>query len=980
MIKNTLLVASLLVTGLVSAQWTPTKFSEKSKGKDVFATAQKKKYYKLDINEIRTQLKDAQLQGPNAKPVVVSIPMMNGKVEKFNVYSFPSVVPELAEQYELGAYTGVSVENPNRFIRFSVAPNDFQSTLFENGEYQFITPVDKSQGIYAVHYKTIPTGDKPFVCSTEEHNHAEHEIDNLRRNNSFANNPADFSRHSDRKYRTMRLVVSVTGEYTQAFGGTVAGALAQINATITRTNFVFEKDFGLHLVLQNFPNVIYTDAATDPYTAVSGQAPSAWNLELQRTLTSQVGEANYDIGHLFGASGGGGNAGCIGCVCISPTNSNPRGKGSAYTSPASGLAQGDAFDIDYVAHEIGHQLGANHTFSHALEGTGVNMEPGSGSTIMGYAGITNQNVQMSSDAYFHAASIQQVQNNLISKTCDIETDIANTPPTINPFPAYTIPKGTAFVLTGNATDAEGDPMTYTWEQYNTATAAITRTNLGNTTDGAAFRSKLPSTDVVRYFPAFNTVMNGTLRDTAGWEAVPSVARSMKFRFTARDNNANVAQQQTNFAEQDITVGNDGPFQITSTHMNAGVAHPLTWDVANTASAPYNSPSVKIDYTTDNGTTWTELAASTANDGSEDFTFPASLNGQTVKVRISSIGNIFYAVKTISVTTLSQCDGSAPSNVTTSNITSNSAFVSWTPVLNATYSIRYKETSATNWTTVSSNNPSITLTGLNDTRQYEVQVAAICGTTTGNYSTSVNFTTASISYCNAATANNRYEYISNVTLANVNNNSSNSVYTDYTNTPSLRIDLQKGNQYTISVTKAWVDNNPDNDAVSAWIDFDRDGVFSDSERILTAPSVNTTTPVTANFTVPATAVEGVATRMRVINLYVSQGAGYIITGACLNNQGIGEVEDYSVMITPQMSTIEANAKLEATIYPNPAVDVLNITKVSNKAEYTIVNAAGQVTQQGNINDNKVSVTSLEKGVYIITVKDGGKTFSEKFIKK
>jgi len=140
-------------------------------------------------------------------------------------------------------------------------------------------------------------------------------------------------------------------------------------------------------------------------------------------LTANVGNTNYDIGHLFGKSGGGGNAGCIGCVCINPTTSVPKGKGSGFTSPANGIASGDSFDIDYVAHEMGHQLGANHTFSHNLEGSGVNMEPGSGTTIMGYAGITgpDTDVQQNSDPYFHKASIGQVQANLIAKTCDVET-------------------------------------------------------------------------------------------------------------------------------------------------------------------------------------------------------------------------------------------------------------------------------------------------------------------------------------------------------------------------------------------------------------------------------------------------------------------------------------------------------------------------------------------------------------------------------
>jgi hypothetical protein len=255
---------------------------------------------------------------------------------------------------------------------------------------------------------------------------------------------------------------------------------------------VFEKDFALHLNVLNYPSLIFTNAATDPYATVSNanQPPASWNTALQTQLTNIVGNTNYDLGHLFGASGGGGNAGCIGCVCIDPTTQVPKGKGSGITSPATGSVNpsstyppsGDNFDIDYVAHEMGHQLGANHTFSFNVEGSGVNMEPGSGSTIMAYAGITGPltDVQQHSDPYFHIASIDQIQENLIAKTCDIETPIANNPPVIAALPTYHIPRGTAFVLTASATDAENDPLSYVWEEVDDAAAPIDKNNIGTT--------------------------------------------------------------------------------------------------------------------------------------------------------------------------------------------------------------------------------------------------------------------------------------------------------------------------------------------------------------------------------------------------------------------------------------------------------------------------------------------------------------------
>ncbi len=947
--------------GSLFAQWAPTTFTG---GKDKASNV--RSYYKLDLDKIRTQLKDAQETGKNAKPVEISLPTLDGKIEKFAVYSFPVLDKALADQYQLGSYVGVGINDPSKYVRFSVAPNDFQSMIIKNGEYEFINPVDAGKTTYGVHPKT-EKGNGGFTCSTSESKKSKEEIKKLLdMGKTFSNQATNFAKSSDKKYRTMRLAMSVTGEYTQFFGGTVAGALAAINATMTRVNGVFEKDLALHLNVQNYPGIIYTDPATDPYT-------NDLNLQLQQTLTANVGDANYDIGHVFNAAGNNGNAGCIGCVCIAPTTTVPQGKGSAFTQTAN--PQGDAFDIDFVAHEMGHQLGANHTFAFAIEGTGVNMEPGSGSTIMGYAGIVpGANVQMNSDPYFHVASIEQVQTNLNSKTCDIETNITNNPPVIAPLPDYTIPNGTAFVLTGTATDAENDPMTYTWEQSDSATSPVT-TVTGNNTTGPLFRSWNPSaTGNTRYFPKLSSVLAGNLTVPADWETVSNVARETDFVLTVRDNNPVATAQQTQSDLVTVTVGNDGPFKVTTQYANINTPTPIQWAVANTAAAPYNVANVKIDYTTDNGTTWTVLSASTPNDGSENFTFPSSMNGQTIKLRVSSIGNIFYAVAPVNVTTFQACDGSAPTAVTTSNITSNSVYVSWVPVSGATYIIRYKKTSATTWQQTTSTSADVTISGLDDSTAYEVQVAAVCSGTPGAYSASVNFTTAGITYCTLESEDSNYEYISNVTLANVNNNSMASTYTNYTTDPTKVVNLvNNSTNNVISVSKSWV-STLYNEAVRVWIDFNRNGTFEASELVMDSP-LSKTTPVTATFAVPSTAVLNKALRMRVV---MSDSSSPPACGTF----SYGEVEDYNVMISDVLATNDLNGpKNDIQLYPNPVSDILNVTKVSDKAAYKIYSAAGQLVESGNINGGKINVSGLIKGGYVITIEDKGKDlFKSKFIKK
>lgn len=954
------------------AQWTPAAFEGRSE-----KSSNVRSYYKLDLNKIRTQLNDAQETGKNARPVEISLPTLDGKIEKFAVYSSPVVVKELADQYQLGSYVGVGIDDPSKYVRFSVAPNDFQSMIIKDGVYQFIDAQNADKTVYGVHAKTDKTPGG-FVCSMNESALSKKQMDALyAKGKTFDKNPTNFSKSSDQKFRTMRLAISVTGEYTQYFGGTVTGALTAINATMTRVNGVFEKDFALRLLVQNFPSIIYTNAATDPYSPAATGAGGAWNLELQGVLTANVGNANYDIGHLFGASGGGGNAGCIGCVCTDPTTAEPEGKGSGFTSPADGIPQGDNFDIDYVAHEMGHQLGANHTFSHSIEGTNVNMEPGSGSTIMGYAGIVpGANVQMHSDPYFHVASIIQVEDNLSTVSCDVETTVTNNPPVIGALTDYTIPKGTAFVLTGTATDAENDPMTYTWEQFDTAATSVTSVT-GNNATGALFRSIAPSaTGHTRYFPKFSSVLAGNLTVPADWETVSNVARPTNFVLTVRDNNPLSTSQQTQSDIVTVTVGNNGPFKVNSTQVYHNLAAALLWDVASTNAAPYNVANVKIDYTTDNGATWTVLSANTPNDGAENFTFPAALNGQNIKVRISSIGNIFYTIKQVLVTAAPACSSAAPTNIAVNGITATGATVSWNPTVGATYQIRYKKITETAWQQTTSSSNSVILTGLEEGTKYDLQVLTICSGTPSAYSANNPFVTASVTtYCALTSADPSEEYISNVTLANVNNTSGASTYTDYGTDATKIVHLVSGStNNTVSVTKTWAADIY-SEGVRVWIDFNRNGTFDTDEMVMNS-AASTVPTVSSTFTVPATAVQNKMLKMRV-------ALRYNTVAAPCTSYTYGEVEDYNVLVTPTVLATNdvAGPKNDIQMYPNPVVDVINITKVSDKAAYKIYSAAGQLVKQGTINNGQINVSELIKGAYVISIDDKGKdTFTSKFIKK
>lgn len=648
--KNLLLVVFIFSVGFTFAQNSAWKLWSSNKAvtsETIRKTAysENQKLLQFDAVQFKQTLANVPQKSSGQSGVEIQLPNIKGQLEKFVVWESSNFEPALQAQFpEIRAYVGKGITDPSAVLNFSFDPKGIKTMIFRaNIGTEFIEPFTKDRSVYVVFDSaTRIKGQLPFACSTEDFSMSQNLSDKL--NNS--------NRSSAQSYKTMRLALSCTAEYTTYFGGTVAGALAAMNATMTRCNGVFEKDLAIKLlIIANNSAVIYTNAATDPYSTETGTgAPAAWNTQLQNTLTSVIGAANYDIGHLFGATGGGGNAGCIGCVCVDAT------KGSGITSPADGIPEGDNFDIDYVAHEMGHQMGANHTFAYGgISGTEngtTNVEPGSGSTIMAYAGIGGNGTDMQphSDDYFCYKSIAQIQSNMATKTCPVSTSLAVT----NPKPgvavqgtAYSIPISTAFKLTGSGTGTTGEVLTYCWEQNDDASVISPAASIPSPTktDGPNFRSRPPSLSPVRYFPQFSDVLAGNLTPT--WETTSSVARTLSFAFTVRDNV--LGGGQTNSAATTVTVVNTGAaFAITNPNTadvswSLGSTQTVTWNVAGTTANGINTATVNILFSTDGGATFpTVLASNTANDGSEVITLPTTAS-PTCRILIESVGNIFYAV-------------------------------------------------------------------------------------------------------------------------------------------------------------------------------------------------------------------------------------------------------------------------------------------------------------------------------------------------
>ncbi|MBW8687920.1 reprolysin-like metallopeptidase [Chitinophaga rhizophila] len=722
------------------------------------------KLFDLNLAPFRSELFKT-VGNKSAHATIISLPNADGKIEQFQITESSNFEPALQARFpEIRSFSGKGVTDKSATLKLSISPQGIQTTVFRpEKENEFIEPYSADHTVYTVFKKQAKA--LPWKCATPEEKLA----------SDIGRQIPNTAARSTGDAKTMRLAQSVTAEYSNYFGATspaqVGLVLAAVNATLTRSNAVYERDLALHLnLVASSTDVFYYNPATDPYSAASSGAGGAWNSELQNTLNSVIGAANYDIGHLFGASGGGGNAGCIGCVCVDNQ------KGSGFTSPADNIPQGDNFDIDYVVHEVGHQLGANHTFSNRNEGTGVNVEPGSGVTIMGYAGITSQDLAPHSIDVFHAASIAQIQANLSTKTCPVTTSLAgsNATPVVNAGSNYTIPISTPFVLTGSATDADSsNVLTYSWEQNDNAPSSQTGTSSVATpgkTSGPNWISYRPSTSPVRYFPKLETILAGGLVSGplpggdagANTEALSSVSRTLNFRLTVRDNapyssTAPVTIGQTNFSNMTVTVSNaSGPFSVTAPNTALSWAgnssQTITWNVANSTAAPVNCARVKISLSTDGGNTFTTLVASTDNDGAEAVIIPNTPT-TTARIKVEAVGNIFFDISNTNFTITAGSSCAPPTDLITAAVDATSATVTWTGGSGAVaYDLDYKLASSATWISAETASPdtSVTLTGLTAGTVYDYRVRAHCASDSSAYS-AAQFTTTPSATCSAPAA-------------------------------------------------------------------------------------------------------------------------------------------------------------------------------------------------------------------------------------
>lgn len=570
----------------------------------------------------------------------IDLPLPTGGFQRFRFLETPLMESGMGARYpEVRTYTGVALGDPRVTLKFDLTPAGFHAMVLGlPGGDAFIDPVRMGDNVehqvYWKHDLASFRGNSAMNCTYDQVNDLPHAMQQSAQWIAQAGG----ARAGDCQYRTYRLALACTGEYANYFGATGTNkvpAIAAMATTLNRVNGIYERDAALTMVLvANNDQLVFTNPATDGYTNDDGGDMLDEN---QDKCDAVIGSANYDIGHVF-STGGGGVA-----YLNSPCTGYKAGGVTGLPAPV-----GDPFDIDYVAHEMGHQYGANHTQNNDCNRAGpAAVEVGSGITIMGYAGVCAPDVADHSIAMFGGYSLQEIHANITngnSSGCPQTVPLVNAPPTVSAGVNRTIPRSTPFVLTAIASDPDpGDNLTYSWEQMNAQPS--TQPPVASSNNGPNFRPWLPTASPQRWFPRLNTVLSGN-NPSPNWEVLANVTRSYTFRVTVRDNAVGGGCN----AQDDIQVsvsGTTGPFLVTlpntAVSWTALSSRTVTWDVAGTAGSPVNCSNVDILLSADGGLTWPyALATATPNDGSEVVTMPNVATAQA-RIMVRANGNIFYDV-------------------------------------------------------------------------------------------------------------------------------------------------------------------------------------------------------------------------------------------------------------------------------------------------------------------------------------------------
>jgi hypothetical protein len=580
-------------------------------------------------------------------PQQLTLPLPEGGNATFTLSDSGVLPPELAKRYpDILSMKGI--DPYGRLLRLDTSAKGVHAIVFEEAGTWRVYPANEGEG--------GSLSDGEYVSSRDARPANAKALPEP----MWKGLPASSASQSN-GHREYRLAVAATSDYTKHFGGTVSDGLASVVETINRVNAVFERDLGIHLTLaENSDRIIFTDPAEDPYIAPAGKDyfsfARAQNAKVLRRL---VGNGEFDVGHLFELSDAGG---ALTAVCDDDKKADAHTGLIPDSTGTPGLNQ--QF-ITTVMHELGHQFGANHTFNGCERDSDNGVEPGSGSTIMGYAGAcflsgkwpvepnSVHNLQGMPDEYFHATNLSQVRAFLAGpgSACGLaKQGQAQSPIIANPqgkVSAY-IPARTPFFLDAYAESANRHAqLTYAWEQVDTGPEQPEDAVLADDGKGPIFRSYPPISAGTRVFPKLETILGDEPLDKG--EVYPTTTRELNFSLTVRDNLG--AQASVSSAPRTVRVVDTGEaFAIR--HPTAGLKwkqgsrRAVTWNVGGTARFPIACKSVRIDLSLDGGYSYLPqpLAVSRPNSGYATVDVPeVDRDVSSARVRVTCNDHLFFAV-------------------------------------------------------------------------------------------------------------------------------------------------------------------------------------------------------------------------------------------------------------------------------------------------------------------------------------------------
>lgn len=586
-------------------------------------------------------------------PVVLSLPRPDGTFERFAIAYSPVYEEGLRETmqslgYDMRTFAGISIDDPLNSVRLDFGgPQGFHASIRGLDGVYFIDPYWAGDTtLYSSYFKHENSPVNPgWECLMPDDYELPEHLKEMNWKEYLANEEA--GRGGAWNLRTFRIAISATGEYTTFHSSpnpsNAAAGQAAIVTSVNRFNQVYERDVSVRfLLIANNINVVYTSGASDPY---SGSENTMMNT-CRDTLIAQFTNGGFDIGHLYRQGSLGGIAGAIGNACVDTVSAAHKGRGT--TSLPSPV--GDPWDIDFVAHELGHQMGAQHTWNHCGGGSGhgLAVEPGSGITVMGYAGLCDSSdLASNSIDIFHGRSIQEINAYVTNGGVTCEGNVAtanNNAPTVSAGSNYTIPARTPFELTAATfEDLDGDNITFAWEQNDGVTSGqVSPSAAVTSTTNTLFRPRHPETTPTRTFPRLQNLLAGGTMPLG--ERLTEVTRTMTFRSFVRDNNAQGGRW--GFATMTLNTVNTGSaFAVTAPNGGGTVAGAInvTWNVAGTTANGINAANVDIFLSQDGGLTFPHvLATAVPNSGSAGVVLP-NITTSTGRIKVRGSGNIFFDI-------------------------------------------------------------------------------------------------------------------------------------------------------------------------------------------------------------------------------------------------------------------------------------------------------------------------------------------------